>query len=291
MRFRELECFRSLMLHGTVTRVAELLGLSQPAVSGIVAGLERQLGFQLFTRRAGRLHPTPEAHLLHVEASRILDAAGDFTRVAEQIRIGKYGHLAIAAYPSISISLLPRVLSIFTADRPGLQVKIITRNSQGIRSLFTSQQFDFAIAELPLDYPATHMDVFSYCCECMMAPDHPLTELEVITPKDLDNVPFVTLFRGDPVYQQLANAFSQYGSRWNIVAETEFFSSACELVAAGCGVGIIDPVISTPFTEHIVKRPFAPDISYEIAILRPTHTELSQIATDFIELLKTHLTP
>lgn len=291
MRLRELECFSTLMMHGTVTRVADLLGLSQPAVSGILAGLEHQLGFQLFTRKAGRLHPTPEAHLLYVEASRILEGVADFKRVAEQIRIGKYGHLAIAAYPSISISLLPRVLSMFTADRPELQVKIITRHSQGVGNLLASQQFDFAIAELPLDYPAAHMDVFSYRCECMLAPDHPLAKLDVITPKELDGVPFVTLFRGDPIYQQLASAFSQHGAHWNVVAETEFFSTACELVAAGCGVGLIDPVISNPFTQHVVKRRFVPDISYEVAILRPMHLELSQIAQDFIALLKTHLTP
>ncbi|MFA5120967.1 LysR substrate-binding domain-containing protein [Zavarzinia sp.] len=291
MRIRDLECFRTLMLHGTMTRAAELLGLSQPAVSTIVAGLEREVGFPLFIRRAGRLHPTPEARLLYVEAARALEGIENVVRVADQVRLGKHGYLAIAAYASISISLLPRILSLFVAERPGLRTRIITRNTQGVRDLVATQQFDFAIAELPIDYPTALMDVFSYACQCMLPPDHPLAEKDVITPADLDGVPFVTLFRGDPLYQQVANAFSQYGARWNVVAETEFFSTACELVAAGCGVGIIDPVVSNPFTEDVVKRPFVPTIKYEIAILHPTHGELSQVARDFVELLKTHLAP
>ena len=291
MRLRDLECFRTLMVHGTVTRAAELLGLSQPAVSSIVAGLEREVGFPLFARRAGRLYPTAEARLFYIEAARALEGIENAVRVAEQIRLGKHGHLAIAAYASISISLLPRVLSVFVSERPGLQAKIITRNSQGVRDLVATQQFDFAIAELPIDYPTAQMDVFSYCCECMLPIDHPLAAKDQITPADLDGVPFVTLFRGDPIYQQLANAFSQYGARWNIVAETEFFSTACELVAAGCGVGIIDPVVSTPFTGHVVKRKFVPAIEYEIAILHPTYGEMSQVARDFVELLKIHLAP
>jgi DNA-binding transcriptional LysR family regulator len=110
-----------------------------------------------------------------------------------------------------------------------------------------------------------------------------------ITPDDLDGVPFVTLFLGDPVYQQLASAFSEYGARWNVVAETEFFSTACQLVAEARGVGIVDPVVSRPFTEGLVTRPFKPKIQYQIAILSPTHEALSQVAQDFMELLRSAL--
>jgi DNA-binding transcriptional LysR family regulator len=289
MRLRQLECFRALMIHGTMTRAAELLGISQPAVSTTIAALEHEIGLTLFVRRGGRLQPTPEAHLFYAEAARALEAVENTTRIAGEIRAGRRGHLAIAAYPSISISLLPRILSLFQAKRPELQMKIITRNSMTVRELMSTQQFDFAIAELPVDYPTTHMEVFSYACQCMMPVDHPLAERAQITPTDLDGVPFVTLFRGDPIYQQLAAAFSEHGARWNVIAETEFFSTACELVSAGCGVGLVDPLVSAPFTGNVVRRPFLPTITYEIAVLYPTHEELSQIAQDFLATLRTHL--
>jgi DNA-binding transcriptional LysR family regulator len=274
-----------------MTRTAQLIGVSQPAVSNMIVALEHEVGFQLFVRRAGRLTPTPEGRLFHVEASRALEGVENATRLAVEICQGKRGYLAIAAYPSISISLLPRILSVFAEQRPELRMKIITRNSQSVRDLISTQQFDLAIAELPLDYPQSDMETFSYVCECMMSPDHPLAERETISPSDLDGVPFVTLFRGDPLYMKLAAAFSQYGARWNVVAETEFFSTACELVSAGVGVGLIDPVASAPFTANVVRRKFVPDINYEIAILYPTNGERSQIATAFADLLRLHLTP
>lgn len=291
MRLRQLECFRALMIHGTMTRVAELLGISQPGVSTMIAALEHDFGVPLFVRRGTRLQPTPEAHLIYAEASRALEAVENTVRVAGEIRAGKRGHLAITAYPSISIALLPRLLSVFAAERPGLQMKIITRASQSVKELMSTRTFDFAIAELPLDYPTAQMEVFSYECQCMLPLGHPLAEREEITPADLDGLPFVTLFRGDPVYQKLAAAFSEYGARWNVVAETEFFSSACELVAAGIGVGIVDPVVSAPFTADIVRRPFRPAISYEIAFLHPLHEELSQLAREFMVPLREALTP
>jgi len=291
MRLRQLECFRALMIHGTMTRVAELLGISQPGVSTMIAALEHDFGVPLFVRRGTRLQPTPEAHLIYAEASRALEAVENTARVAGEIRAGRRGHLAITAYPSISIALLPRLLSVFAAERPGLQMKIITRASQSVKELMSTRTFDFAIAELPLDYPTAQMEVFSYHCQCMLPLGHPLAEREEITPADLDGVPFITLFRGDPVYQKLAAAFSEYGARWNVVAETEFFSSACELVAAGVGVGIVDPVVSAPFTADVVRRPFRPAISYEIAILHPLHEELSQLAREFMAPLREALAP
>jgi len=62
------------MLHGTMTRAAELLGMSQPGISTMIAGLERETGLNLFVRRGGRLQPTPEAKLFYVEAARTLEA-------------------------------------------------------------------------------------------------------------------------------------------------------------------------------------------------------------------------
>jgi DNA-binding transcriptional LysR family regulator len=277
------------MIHGTMTRAAELLGISQPAISSTIANLEHETGLTLFVRKGGRLQPTPEARLFFVEAERALEAVEKTHRIAKEIRTGKRGHLAIAAYASISINLLPRLMAEFAKERPGLQLKIITRNSQSVRELMSTQQFDLAIAELPLDYPTSNMEVISYECQCMVPLGHPLAALDVITPADLDGVPFVSLFKGDPIYQQLAMAFSAYGASWNVVAETEFFSTACELVCAGMGVGIIDPVVSLPFTGNLVLKPFSPPIKYEIALLLPTQEEPSQLAREFVRFLRQHL--
>jgi len=277
------------MIHGTMTRAAELLGISQPAISSTIANLEHETGLKLFVRKGGRLQPTPEARLFFVEAERALEAVEKTHRIAKEIRTGKRGHLAIAAYASISINLLPRLMAEFAKERPGLQLKIITRNSQSVRELMSTQQFDLAIAELPLDYPTSNMEVISYECQCMVPLGHPLAALDVITPADLDGVPFVSLFKGDPIYQQLAMAFSAYGASWNVVAETEFFSTACELVCAGMGVGIIDPVVSLPFTGNLVLKPFSPPIKYEIALLLPTQEEPSQLAREFVRFLRQHL--
>lgn len=55
---RQIEAFHQLMLRGSVTATADALGISQPAASRLVAGLERSIGLQLFQRSGNALHPT-----------------------------------------------------------------------------------------------------------------------------------------------------------------------------------------------------------------------------------------
>lgn len=286
MRLRQLECFRALMLHGTMTRAAEMLRMSQPAVSTTIAALERSIGLPLFVRRGSRLHPTPEAQLFYVEASKALDAIEGTVQVAQEIKSGRRGSLSIVAYPNVSISLLPRLMSSFAADKPDLRLKIITRPSQSVKELISTNTFDLAIAELPTDYPTSHMEVFSFDCMCMLPKGHPLCRFTKLTPLELDGLPFVTLFKGDPLYLSIAAAFSKMNAVWNVVVETEFLTSACEFVAAGRGVGLIDPLISAPFTDKVELRPFEPTITYQIAILYPIHDQISRVALDFVDVLR-----
>lgn len=67
---RQIEAFRALMQTRTATRAAAALGVSQPAVSRLLADFEAGVGFALFERRNGRLWPTAHAHALHEEVER-----------------------------------------------------------------------------------------------------------------------------------------------------------------------------------------------------------------------------
>lgn len=291
MKLRQLECFRTLMIQGTMTRTAEVLGISQPAVSNLIADLARQLGVPLFTRRLGRLFPTSEAELLYREVGRALEGVENVQRAALEIREGRSGHLSIAAYASISISLLPKVMAIFLENRPGVQIKLVTRSSHLVPELISTEQFDIVFAEMPADYPSARTEVFSYRCQCVMPPDDPLAKKDVITPRDLDGKPFIALVRDAPIYQQIAWAFSQYGAKWNVVAQTEYYASACQLVRAGRGVSVIDPVISSAFADGLVCKPFEPEVRYDVAMLYNSRSNNSSIALEFTDLIRPLLRP
>ena len=92
MNFRQLEAFRAVMSHGTVTQAAESMNVSQPAVTRLIMDFESSLGVSLFHRERGRLKPTAEAHLLFRESdmafsglARLREAA----MVMKEIRRGR----------------------------------------------------------------------------------------------------------------------------------------------------------------------------------------------------------
>src|SRR5690606_11240892 len=67
---RQLEVFHAIMLHRTASRAAEVLFMSEPAVSKTIQQLERSIGFALFDRVKGRMVPTSEGQLFHEEVAR-----------------------------------------------------------------------------------------------------------------------------------------------------------------------------------------------------------------------------
>ncbi|SMC93837.1 LysR family transcriptional regulator [Rhizobium sp. RU36D] len=74
---REIEMFAAVMLHGSTTKAADALDVTQPAVSKMLLQLTEKAGFQLLRKSRQRLIPTPEAHMLYAEVKRVFESARD----------------------------------------------------------------------------------------------------------------------------------------------------------------------------------------------------------------------
>ncbi len=292
MNIRQLECFRAVMVTGMMTRAADFLGITQPSVSNLIANLEYEIGFELFKRSKGRLIPTPEAHYFYKDVDRTLGSIELTAHTARQIRDRELGNLVIASYPGIAFDLLPNVLSEFISRRPKVRIKLLSRSSEIVRELVPTQQFDVAIAELPADHPAVHTEAFNFQCVCVLPSGHRLARKTSITPEDLSDEPFISLFREHQTYFQVANAFSNAGATWNIVAETQFFATACSFVNYGAGVSIVDPFTANKFQKQgLVVKPFEPVIDYRIGLLYPLDRARSRLLEAFLTSLKEKIRP
>ena len=80
LRLRQLEALKSVADHGTMTRAAHSLKISQPAVSRLLADLSNELGFTLLDRKDGRLVPTQEARYILPDISRVLEMMKNMKR-------------------------------------------------------------------------------------------------------------------------------------------------------------------------------------------------------------------
>jgi DNA-binding transcriptional LysR family regulator len=290
MNVRQLECFHAVMVTGKMIRAAEYLQISQPSVSNLISNLEREIGFLLFKRRKGHLEPTPESKLFYADAVKSLESFKKAARTADEISNKRFGTLEIISYPGIAINFLPTVVAEFLRDRPDVRIRLQSRSIGTVNELLASQQFDLGIMELVEHHPAVSIEPFRGRCVCVLPPDHPLIAHEVITPKLLNGVPFIGLFSQHLTSRRLATVFSAANAKWNVVLETQYFSSACSLVKHGLGVSLIDPVTASDYADRgIVFRPFKPGIFNGICIVSPTDRQRSRLAEEFVRTLKAGL--
>ena len=146
MNFRQLEIFRAVMISGSASRAADLLQITQPAISRSVADLEQALGFMLFDRVRGRLVPTPEGQLFFRDVSASFIGLDRLRSAAARIRDFGSGSIRIASLAALGSTVVPRAIRTFRDRNPQIAITLQIVSSSLVRELVANQQFDVGLA-------------------------------------------------------------------------------------------------------------------------------------------------
>ena len=289
MDYRQIGIFRAVIDQGSVTAAARFLGVSQPAVSGSLGKLEKSVGFPLFHREGRRLVPTAEARLLHMEASRLLDGFDRLDASVAEISAGQRGTLTIATNPGPAIAWLPSVAAAFRRQRPQVRLRLLTRSSEEVRELAAVSAFDLGLAEAPFANAENVLRRYTLPRVVVLPRTHRLAAHDVLTPQLLDGEAFVATVRSSWNWGHVARAFDLAGAVCNVVAECELSAIALNMVAAGMGLCLVDPISAAGIGPVLVRRPFQPTVAYEVGLIGPAHGGLTILAQAFAEELHTHI--
>ncbi len=290
LQFRQIQAFHTIMDTGTVTQAAKQLGISQPGVSNLIASLEHELGFELFTRISGRLQPTPEAYHLANSTESLITGFEQVNRQAAAIRNMDIGRLDIAGLPELSMAFIPQAIRQFVVDKPDINIAFQTRSSTTIQELVAAHAVEIGVAEAPLEHDNLASEIFSYECFCVLPADHELAGKTIVTPKDLHGEPLITLGPYHLTYHRLRKIFSEQQCTWNDRCQTRLFHTALTFVEAGLGVALIDPfTIDFHALKNIVVRRFEPAVTFDIAIIWASNKPVSQLGKMFIRKLSAQM--
>ncbi len=290
MDVKLLEAFRAVMETQSMTGAARLLGLTQPGVSAQIARLETQIGFPLFERVGGRLKASEQGRRFHAEVRDALGMIERLAEAAENIRAGIAESVTVASHPSASISLMPHVAADLLRTRPAARLRMVNRTSEEVRALFEAGVADLAIAELPVHIPGVELRRHSMPCVAVLPAEHALTARESISARDFSGEPFIAMPEARVIGHRIRAAFDAVGAVYAPVAESEYFSAICGLVAAGCGVSIVDPLSAETFRRNgLAVRPLAPLIGYEIGVFRRAAVRPAPLVDEVIALIEARL--
>lgn len=275
------------MRAGTASRAAEILGVTQPAVSRAIAELEKTVGFPLFARVRNRLVPTPEARgfFRDVEASyRGLDT---LRASAARIRDQGSGQVRVASLSALGSSLVPRAVRHFRDRHPDVPVTLIVASSRAVRDMVASGEFDVGLAADEIDTTGVqHQPFVAPEALCAVPVGHALAARERITPADLHGEPFVAYVPEDRARQRLDVALAAAGSAPRIVVETIYAATVCALVSEGVGLGLITPYAAAGLDRsRVVLRPFSPAVVVRSLLILPPDRPKSVLVRDMVGAL------
>ena len=276
------------MTYGTTSRAAEILGLSQPAVSKAVAALEKSIGFNLFDREKGRMVPNAEGLLFFHEVEQSLAGLARLRSAAARIRDYGSGDLRLGCLSAFSTNLIPDAIGRFLDHNPDIAVSLYVRHSSTIRDMVAAGQIDIAITADEINTTAVEARPFATIrAELALSPGHPLAKRDVIEVGDLHQQAFVALAPEDTTRREAEAIFAKHGVAPRVVLETGYSSTICALVLAGNYCGIVDPITAAGYTERgLILRPLTPTVSFRTLLLFPPKMR-SRLVTE-METALTH---
>lgn len=287
INLRQIEAFKALIESGTVSGAADLVGLSQPAVSKLIANLEFDAGVSLFDRVKGRLAPTANAMRLYDEVGRIFAGVRQVQNALDAIRREEQGRLAVGVMPALSGSFIQRATSRFLDSSPEVFCSVQTLSSQWIIDLLIARKIDVGLVDGGIENPyVTHDPLMSHPLVCIMPHDHPLGRKKTIKAKDLDGVPFVAIHRDTSLGLRVESVFEEHGVAPNVGIVSNATQTIAEFVAAGRGVSLVHPLMMSGLEDRIIARRFEPEILYNFQLCRSADSRNTRLVDAFVQELR-----
>lgn len=268
---RQLEAFKSVIQVSSMTKASELMGLTQPAISKLIADLEYDIGFILFERRRSGLTPTAKALSFYAEVQRYFVGMERINWVAGEIRKGRRGQLRITASPALTNWFLPQVIAEYVRVSGPMAISMDSANAPDDVELVATGQAELGFVMPPIDAGRVDIQkIQNVRCVCILPPGHRLKSASYVSLLNLMGERFISLETGTTTRLKIDAAFAAANVSRRMEIEARWAASVAGMVSAGLGLSIVDP-----FTAHSYQlaggtvRPLAEEIHFSFAAILP----------------------
>lgn len=244
MTLRHLSVFLAVCKENSITRAAEALHMTQPAVTRTIQELEQTCGTPLFDRIGRRLHITEAGRELYSQASHILDAV---QRMETGIRKwDAQALIRVGTTVTIGTVLLPRVLPDFQAKNPDLRVRSQVRNGAALQQALLENQLDFALIEGSVDHPDLCREVITHDRLIpVLPPQHPCRNTTT-TLQALAAEPLLLREPGSMGRSLVDRVFQDHNLPLQPAMESISTQAILQAVAAGLGIAFLPNHLVVP---------------------------------------------
>jgi DNA-binding transcriptional LysR family regulator len=288
LNLRQVEVFHAIMITGSLSEAGRLLFVSQPAISRGLALMEQRLGFALFERLKGRLHPTAEAKKLFLEVAGINDGIARLNEMARGMANDGSGVLRIVSSPSFEEWLIPRACARLRKSHPGVRISYRPMSMDALLPHILLGHADLALSVVAADHPnLVSRELGRTAMVCALPAGHPMARQTVIAAADIQDDTLIGYGADTPLGDALLPFWRECGRDGVPDIEVRSSQTVCAFVREGAGVGLIDPYGLTPsLLRDIVVRPITPAVQVGVQLTHSRLEPISVLGKAFVQLFR-----
>tara|TARA_B100000902_G_scaffold5504_1_gene7181 strand:+ start:2268 stop:3167 length:900 start_codon:yes stop_codon:yes gene_type:complete len=290
MRYRHIEVFYSVFIHGSVTKAAQDLNVTQPSISKILTQSESDLGIKLFERLNKKMIPTQEAKILFPYVQKIHNNLSNFKKVSSNLVDKPQGDLNIAATHALGIDYLPEAISKFSGINSKATFETVTLHYDEIIKQVLELKVDVGIVYDPVSSNDLINKPIVKGKFVVIAPQSFFPNKSVINIDDIKTQPFIKITdkvgpRG-PLGSKLEEYLLKNNINLNPTFNTETYQVALALVSKGMGITITDKISAESSSHPNIKiLDLKPDLEFSLEVVYSKSNPLSLINKSFINFL------
>ncbi|MEQ9888557.1 LysR family transcriptional regulator [Pectobacterium zantedeschiae] len=283
---RQVEAFHKVILTGGITAAANMMYITQPAVSRLIKDFEDALNLKLFDRDGRGLIPRAEAMKLYREVERLYLGLDHIGLIADEIRHARGSILRIAAVQALSFLCSDQVLPTLLKKYPDLSLFLDIESSSRITNAISENHYDVGfIFGQPGIKGLEAEPLADASAVAVLAVDHPLATADEITLADLASSRAILPGRTTPLRAQLDIAIRKEQSYLHNPIETSMVN-CCVLASRNVGIGVVDFITALNSPSPVIVKPFNPDIKMAYCAVYPPQIPRSQVVNHITLVMK-----
>ena len=290
---RQLRYLLAVARSGSFVKAAELLQISQPALSVAIARLEDVVGAKLVTRgrNGATLNVVGELLVRHAESiETVLKTAQQEIRLFDQ---GVLGPLTVGGTPLTTLSIIPEVIARLTAEFRNLNMRVVEDTDENLMARLLSHEVDLVISNIglsprPAEVEATPL--FRARAVAVVRARHPLAGRDILSIGDISDLTWVLPHPGGAFRKQIEALFTTHGEPFPTnVVEALPFSVLKEIVRrSDCVTVLSDQIVGPDLADGtLVAIPLKEKLADRVFGLHLLQGRtLNTLGTRFVELAK-----
>ncbi|OFZ68672.1 MAG: LysR family transcriptional regulator [Betaproteobacteria bacterium RBG_16_58_11] len=291
MADRRLQVFYTVAKQLSFTKAAELLYMTQPAVTFQVKQLEEHFNTRLFERSHSKITLTPAGEVALEYAERILSLSSEMDTRLGELTGQISGTLLVGASTTIAEYMLPRLLGDFKAQYPNVHARLMVANSESIEAKIADHTLDVGLIEAPSHHPQLMSHV---CCEdelvAICSPKYQVAQYTSITPVQLAELPYVSRESGSGTREVMDDYFRKNGVQpedLHIVMELGSREAIKGAVEAGLGIAIVSRATIQKEIKlgDLIAIPLEPRLYRPLSMVNAKEKFRSRLLQTFLEFV------